>query len=82
MQLDKHERNKLIGKILKSTNKDYRDNPELISRLSAFKEKSIPISSKEIKYRQRQPIIEGIILGTFIASTVLQTKLLKAAIAI
>ena len=23
MQLDKHERNKLIGKILKSTNKDY-----------------------------------------------------------
>lgn len=23
MQLDKHERNKLIGKILKSTDKDY-----------------------------------------------------------
>ena len=34
MQLDKHERNKLIGKILKSTAKDYSDNPELISRLS------------------------------------------------
>ena len=70
MQLDKHERNKLIGKILKSTAKDYNDNPELISRLSEFKEKSIPISSEEIKYCQRQPIIEGIILGTFIASAV------------
>ena len=71
MQLDKHERNKLIGKILKSTDTTYSDNPELISRLSEFKEKSIPMSSKEIKYRQRQPIVEGIILGTFIASAVL-----------
>lgn len=45
MQLDKHERNKLIGKILKSTDKDYSDNPELISRLFEFKEKSIPMSN-------------------------------------
>ena len=70
MQLDKHERNKLIGKILKSTDTTYSDNPELISRLSEFKEKSIPMSNDEVKYRQRQPIVEGIILGTFIASAV------------
>ena len=29
MQLDKHERNKLIGKILKSTNKDYIISPSV-----------------------------------------------------
>lgn len=49
MQLDKHERNKLIGKILKSTDTDYSDNPELISRLSEFKEKSIPMGNDAIK---------------------------------